>query len=172
MLQKLWCSQGGPESQSSGTSGTLRSTTCRPKCVRWRNVWGLLDALTKLQSTVQGIGAKVEGHKGETEKLVQDLFHKFGPAEAKPYIANGNQRRFKVHWASVDGTGALPQQWKTRCGVRFGFWNFIRHASADAFPADSRCTQCSGQKGLEPSVASGSGASSSTEGSGAESGSS
>lgn len=129
----------------------------------------LLGALEKLQADVRCIDKKVDSQKDEAAKIASELFEKFGPTATKPYIANGNLKRFKLHWAAVDGTEVLPQQWKTRCGVKFGSWNFTRHASKDAFPIDTLCTKCFGQPSpaqrIEPPTSE-----SSTEGSEAESG--
>jgi hypothetical protein len=118
----------------------------------------LLGALEKLQEDVRGINAKVDGQKDAADKMAGELFKKFGPLASKPFIANGSQRRFKLHWAAVDGSEVLPQQWKTRCGVKFGNWSFTRHASKDAFPADTWCSKCFGRSDpaapVEPSTSS------------------
>jgi len=103
---------------------------------------GLLEALAGLQAAVKGIESKVDRHKLATEVMVKDLLAKVGPAPSLPFIANGNRKRFKVHVAAVDGPHVLPQQWKTRCGVRFGLWTFTRHECADVFPPDVRCARC------------------------------
>ncbi len=71
---------------------------------------GLLVVLAHLQSAVQEITHKVDNHKGDAERLVHELFRKFGPAKEKPFIASGSHRRFKVHEAVVDGTARLPQR--------------------------------------------------------------
>jgi hypothetical protein len=107
----------------------------------------LFTALEKLQAEVRGIDSKVDAQKGEAERIAHELFARFGPAVAKPYIANGNRTRFKVHVAAVDGVESLPQNWKTKCGVKFGAWAFTRHATKDAFPADTWCAKCFDQGG-------------------------
>ena len=104
----------------------------------------LLGALEKLQDDVRNINTKVDGQAEDAAKITDELYKKFGPSVAKPFIANGNQKRFKLHWAAIDGREVLPQQWKTRCGVKFGNWSFTRHESKSDFPLDTWCTKCFG----------------------------
>jgi hypothetical protein len=112
----------------------------------------LLGALEKLQADVLSIDNKVDGQKQEVDRLAAELFKKFGPVADKPFIANGSKKRFKLHWAAVDGVEMLPQLWKTHCGVKFGSWNFTRHVTKDNFPIDTWCTKCFGRSGPAPQV--------------------
>jgi hypothetical protein len=104
----------------------------------------LLGALEKLQADVRDINKRVDGQATDAAKIADELLTKFGPSVTKPFIANGNQKRFKLHWAAGDGTEPLPQLWKTRCGVKFGNWDFSRHGSKSEFPTDTWCTKCFG----------------------------
>jgi hypothetical protein len=109
----------------------------------------LLGALEKLQADVRNLNNKVDGQAEDAAKIADELYSKFGPSVSKPFIANGNQKRFKLHWAAVDGSEVLPQQWKTRCGVKFGNWSFTRHGSKTEFPIDTWCTKCFGAQPTE-----------------------
>ena len=115
----------------------------------------------RLQADVRSLGTQVGSQSVEAEGIAREIFEEMGPASEKPYIANGGRRkRIKLHWAAVDGAEVLPQTWSTKCGVRFAFWSFTRHASPDAFPPDARCAKCFGRPLLLPQVPS---ASSSSE---------
>ncbi len=70
---------------------------------------GLMNALDALQLAVRGVGPDAASHRAETEKVIADLVAKHGPTTAKPYLAHGNPRRFKVHVAATDGTETPPQ---------------------------------------------------------------
>ena len=89
---------------------------------------------------------QVNKQSGEQEAAVKNLFAKYGTASAKPFFAKAGIGAFKVHRTVVDGSETLPQLWRAQCGVRFGLWNFTRHASAHEFPPDARCDRCFGQR--------------------------
>jgi hypothetical protein len=108
----------------------------------------LLEALDKLQADVRDINDKVDGQAEEAARITGEL-RMYAPTIQKPFIANGNHRRFKLHWAAIDGSEVIPQLWKTRCGVKFGNWSFTRHESKVEFPIDTWCTKCFGAQQVE-----------------------
>ena len=120
----------------------------------------LLDLLSTLRREIQSLSSQLGNQQRELGSLREetanqlslevarvsaDLQSKFGPASTKPYIARCAHKRFKVHRAVVDGCETPPSNWKTQCGLRFGFWSFTRHASLDNFPKDILCGRCFAQ---------------------------
>jgi len=57
-------------------------------------------------------------------------------------VSQAGKKHIKVHRVALDGMDLLPQLWRTSCGVKFGLWAFLRHASVEAFPPDARCANC------------------------------
>ena len=113
----------------------------------------LMTVVLGLQASVAKIGSRVDQQLLEQEAAVKDLFAKFGPAPAKPFVAKAGKGAFKVHRAMTDGAELLPQLWRTRCGVKFGLWCFTRHAAVEGFPPDALCVRCFGQGAAAPALA-------------------
>lgn len=91
---------------------------------------GLLAELETLQAEVCGIDTLVMEQQGHADRVVRELFATFGAADSRPDIDHSNLKRFKIHWAAING-------WRTRCGVKFGRLGFTRHATKDGFPHDA-----------------------------------
>ena len=61
-----------------------------------------------------------------------------------PFVANkvGGKKAIKVHSVLIDGTEVPPTLWRAKCGFRFAFAAFTRHASLAPFDASMRCKKC------------------------------
>jgi hypothetical protein len=68
----------------------------------------MLVVLERLQADVQGLGARAEGRQAELTQFIKDSCERSGPVQAKPYIAKGGRRQFKLHVVAVDGAEMLP----------------------------------------------------------------
>ena len=72
-----------------------------------------------------------------------------GKSESNPRIIARVGRRnrnaaYRIHDAGATYFSTSPDQWKTKCGRRFGSWTFRRHATVDGFPVDTLCRGNSG----------------------------
>ena len=93
---------------------------------------------------MEGLEAQLQKIIAEKEALVAKLEHRSLEQGALPFVTNGAQsaKGFKLHRVLLDGMSVPPQMWRTKCGFRFAFCAFTRHASAAEFPNESRCKLC------------------------------
>ena len=120
----------------------------------------LLKTLGALKDGSETLSGKIEGLEQQLKALLEACAERDCAAErarpsplAEPFVTNGapTAKAFKVHEVLIDGSsGALPTLWRTKCGFRFAFGSFTRHASVDNFASASLCRNC----GLAPAAGS------------------
>ena len=107
--------------------------------------------MATLLSVKQDVAALSEGVRAQSEEQgslaakVAQFKARFAPTPVYSFVSRSGKRQYKVHRVMLDGMHLLPQQWRTACGVRFGLWAFLRHASVDGFPPDARCATSFGR---------------------------
>ena len=102
------------------------------------------DGAEALSGRMEGLEAQLQKVIAEKEALVAKYEQRSSEHDALPFVTNGSQnaKGFKVHQVLLDGMTIPPQMWRTKCGFRFAFCGFTRHASLTEFPCASRCKLC------------------------------
>ena len=115
---------------------------------------GRSDLLKTLRLVVDGaevLTGKVENLELQLTKLLKEKSETAASTSTGlvaprglPYVANnlGGRRVLKVYEILIDGADVPPALWKAKCGFRFAFSAFTRHASLDAFEASTHCKSC------------------------------
>jgi hypothetical protein len=101
------------------------------------------DGAEVLMTKVGNLETHVKTLAAERAVLMTTLEAKAAAAEGPPFVSNGvSGRARKIHRILVYGIDLPPQEWRARCGFRFAFCGFTRHASLDKFASEVLCKKC------------------------------
>jgi hypothetical protein len=111
----------------------------------------VVKLLSKMADGAENLDLKVLDLEQQVRELVSkkaDMFSRWDAlasvARSPPFVTNGAGKAatLKVHKVLLDGPDFPPLSWRTRCGFRFAFCGFTRHASIEHFEPASLCKVC------------------------------
>ena len=102
------------------------------------------DGAESLSGRIEELESQLTRVAAEREAATAKLELRASNIQRDRYVTNGapTAKNFRVHLILLDGMDVPPQMWRTKCGYRFAFGAFTRHACLDDFADKSRCKSC------------------------------
>ena len=98
-----------------------------------RHIKMLCDCAEAVDTKLGNVEAQLQQLALERDKLLEEWLAK-ARVSPLPFVTNAALRAPKLHKVLVDGADVLPSLWRTRCGKRFGLWQFTRLANCNNMP--------------------------------------